>query len=508
MAERLGEQRGAPLGVPLEAQFGAPRAPPPAAPPEPPRGVVPEGRILDLARFADLKEDIQTEYRKIRSESFRGLVEDDKEPAVVGYIWSCAPLSACLSWLWPGRRRGASSRGLARAQEIRERTVKNRDEHLRSRWCKDAAAVDIQVATLGGATHNLRVGRDATAGDVKARLASIVGAPQSEIALVCCGHTLDDLAGLPAEALDGPPPQASMLRVRRHRALTGSHDGTLKFWDVSAGTSLGSMRGHGDAVISMAVDWASRRALTGSHDCTMKLWDLDHGRCVETLHAPGHPAFCLAVDWGAARALSGSWDCEVKAWDLQCSGGLGGFGGHAAPVTCVVLGWERRRAASGSADGVLKLWDPTSGGELWTVEAHALKITSLEADWGAQRLASGDDGGTVKVWDLKASTCLSSFQAHNRCIAGLSMHWETQRILTASWDGCLKAWKPGQDTCVLTLTHAPLAAVTCMQVDWAGQFVVSGCAKALTVWDLASGAELHKFAGHEDTISCVALESE
>lgn len=279
---------------------------------------------------------------------------------------------------------------------------------------------------------------------------------------------------------------------------------------------MGNMRGHGDAVISMIVDWPSRRALTGSHDCRLKLWDLDHSMCVGTLLSLGHPAFCLAADWTAARAISGSWDHTLKVWDLERSESSGQLVGHQIAVTCVSMDWQQQRALSGAADGELKLWDLSCGTELWSDEAHACKITALSVDWHERRAVSGDDGGTLKLWrihDPGPASCVASRRGHRLPVAGVAADWEAQprRALSASWDGSLKTWDLNGEalSCTSTITHAPGAAavaVTCMQVDWTTLCVVIGCAKTLKVWDLDSGDELHALAGHEDSVSCLALE--
>merc|ERR1719259_955221 len=116
------------------------------------------------------------------------------------------------------------------------------------------------------------------------------------------------------------------------------------------------MRGHGDAVLSISVDWASRRALTGSHDCHLKLWDLDHCLCVATMKSDDHPAFCLSADWSAGHALTGSWDRGLRLWNLERFEQAGELvDAHDKDVVGVALNWRARRAVSAGKDGMLKL---------------------------------------------------------------------------------------------------------------------------------------------------------
>jgi len=66
-------------------------------------------------------------------------------------------------------------------------------------------------------------------------------------------------------------------------ALTGSHDGTARLWDLASGRCLQTLEGHTDQVWSVAIAANGRLALTGSFDGTARLWELASGRCVGAL---------------------------------------------------------------------------------------------------------------------------------------------------------------------------------------------------------------------------------
>jgi WD40 repeat protein len=55
-------------------------------------------------------------------------------------------------------------------------------------------------------------------------------------------------------------------------ALSGSHDHTLKLWDVATTKELRTLTGHSDRVNSVAFSPDDRAS--GSDDHTLKLWDL------------------------------------------------------------------------------------------------------------------------------------------------------------------------------------------------------------------------------------------
>ena len=87
------------------------------------------------------------------------------------------------------------------------------------------------------------------------------------------------------------------------RIVTGSWDQTAKVWEAASGRELLTLKGHSDAIVSVAFSPDGQRIVTGSEDQTAKVWEAASGR--GTAHAqraqrcdsvcglfPGRPADC------------------------------------------------------------------------------------------------------------------------------------------------------------------------------------------------------------------------
>ena len=100
------------------------------------------------------------------------------------------------------------------------------------------------------------------------------------------------------------------------RLFSGSHDKTIKVWDLEAGKETLTLRGHTDAVSSLALSADGKRLFSGSCDQTIKVWDLEAGK--ETLTLRGHTGgvSSLALSADGKRLFSGSCDQTIKVWDL------------------------------------------------------------------------------------------------------------------------------------------------------------------------------------------------
>ena len=206
--------------------------------------------------------------------------------------------------------------------------------------------------------------------------------------LVSCADFADDVRiwDLKRLGLDTPLDEHSDVVVFAHRRgdqlVTGSHDETLRRWDVNSATTLlsipsssGPLTGGAwldperfiavtcdlgmtetfDAPTAMAClhlsdgaaqqhfvghsDWIrglelidERRLLSWSDDHDLRLWDLESGRCLQRLtgHEEAVRGGC-ALDEGTW--MSWSEDGTLRCWDLNTGETLKVLRGHDEPIT-------------------------------------------------------------------------------------------------------------------------------------------------------------------------------
>jgi WD40 repeat protein len=174
----------------------------------------------------------------------------------------------------------------------------------------------------------------------------------------------------------------------------------------------------------LAVLADGRRALSGSHDKTLRLWDLATGETAR--HWSHSETTAVAVSGDGRRALFGSaffgssvwmsvstWRYSLELWDVTSGEIPRAVKGHTHPhrVTAVAVPTDGRFAIFGSDDKTLRLWDLASGAILRTLEGHTDRVTAVAVMADGCRALSGSDDHTLRLWDLASGGCLAQFPA-------------------------------------------------------------------------------------------------
>jgi F-box and WD-40 domain protein CDC4 len=190
-------------------------------------------------------------------------------------------------------------------------------------------------------------------------------------------------------------------------AVSASRDTLLKIWDLEAATCQGTLSGHGDSILDLAI--VGEFAVSASKDGTAKVWNLRQQRNVSTLS--GHTGSIYRVichsDGVREKVYTGSIDHDLRVWDLISGENLAVLKGHKSLVThihtssCV----DGDVLVTGAADGNIIIWSLQDHSILHMVsKAHEGAVTSLDVRDG--HILSGGSDGAIKVWDLETGTLL------------------------------------------------------------------------------------------------------
>jgi WD40 repeat protein len=148
----------------------------------------------------------------------------------------------------------------------------------------------------------------------------------------------------------------------RMLAVPYNGDLVVTLWETSAlragrgDRPVATFTGHSEMVNAVAFSPDGATLASGSHDTTIRLWDLARRR--ETVILPGHTSNvrCLAFSPDGRTLASSGDDGTVRLWNLVLHEQVAVLEGHGSGTTKIAFSPDGLTLASGSLDGTIRLW--------------------------------------------------------------------------------------------------------------------------------------------------------
>ena len=159
------------------------------------------------------------------------------------------------------------------------------------------------------------------------------------------------------------------------------------------------LQGHGGDVFGLSFSPDNKLLASGSHDNTVKIWDVKSGECLHTLTGHNHLTFSVAFSPDGKMVASGSFDKTIKLWNVETGEEIRTLQGHEGQIRVVAFSPDGTVIASASEDGTIKIWETATGKRLQNLTDHVPSwVHGLAFSPDGRFLASSDY--QIKIWEF------------------------------------------------------------------------------------------------------------
>jgi len=283
---------------------------------------------------------------------------------------------------------------------------------------------------------------------------------------------------------------AVVLFDRGRRALSASHDRTVRVWDVERGVELLKLPDETFAISRVAVTADGALAVTAAGDYSLRVWDLRERREIRRLPLPQANALALALAPGDRFAVAGLQDHTIQVWDLEDGTLAATLRGHGDGVCALAITPDGRTLVSGDHDGAIGFWDFATRQSIRLVPAHKGRIVSLFC--GSEDVASSSYEGPVKVWKIASgepSGELSGFSIYGHATNPIALRPDGSGMVLGGAGGEIGIWDFAKRAAWL-LPEGHTAWITAVQVFPDSRRAISSSGdKTVKIWNLDPPAQ-------------------
>jgi WD40 repeat protein len=232
-------------------------------------------------------------------------------------------------------------------------------------------------------------------------------------------HILDVATGSGSIALkkSGAVSAAAIAPDGKRAIAGGKLDEPLAVFDLEAGASMRALAGHEDAIVALGLARDGKRAVTASHDWTVKAWDVEAGKVLATFPWYGDRPDSIAISPDGKRAVAGrvvtpefcatgrggpTPEETLLFLDLERMVAIEPPEEYKAAVSAVAISPDGKLAASAGSEVVV--WEAATGKRV-RVLAPAASTNRAAVRFSSSGLSvvCGDEDGKIEAFQADGS---------------------------------------------------------------------------------------------------------
>ncbi len=307
-------------------------------------------------------------------------------------------------------------------------------------------------------------------------------------------------------------------------ALSSCYETDIYVWTIShAGANHCAIIGqqaltdHRLGINALALSRNGLWAISGSDDRSIKRWSVPENRVEYTWHGHMGSIEVLILSPDELYVFSGSKERSIKQWDISLqwdevqqqftatnASCVQTLVGHTGEVRALACSHDGKWLFSGSKDNTVRRWDLSTGACVSIWSEHAEVVTSIALSADDSLILTGSYDKKLKRWETLAGQCWVVNQGHSASINQLVLSEDSATLLSAAKDSSIKRWAINNEQCTMSWQVGVSTTKLIVNTDatWALGTALNG---EITRYDLATGAILNTYLGHQGTITALAI---
>lgn len=183
------------------------------------------------------------------------------------------------------------------------------------------------------------------------------------------------------------------------RIATGSQDRTARIWEWPSGKELRSFKDHGDAVTRVCFSPDGKSLYTASMDHNLRRFDVANGTLTRTFTGHNEPINAMAITLDGKRLISSGSEPNLRWWNTDTGDITNNNGGHTGPVNELSMSKDGKLLVSVSADKTARIWDVNNTGQQRSLEGSTDWVYTAAFSPDSKFTAGAGADGVVRIWE-------------------------------------------------------------------------------------------------------------
>uniref|UniRef100_A0A915K454 Striatin n=1 Tax=Romanomermis culicivorax TaxID=13658 RepID=A0A915K454_ROMCU len=245
-------------------------------------------------------------------------------------------------------------------------------------------------------------------------------------------------------------------------AYTGGLEGIVRCWTLppvnvdlydpyDPSLLVDTLRGHTDAVWSVAFHSSDNRLISASSDGTLKLWEPGSAHPLSKTYvandSEGVPTSVDFVSTDPQQAIAAFSSSNAFIYDLEIGKSVLNFEnnyGSCGRINQLISHPTLPITITAHEDRRIRFFDNNTGKTIDSVLAHLDSVSCLAIDPNGLYLLSGSHDSSLRLWNLDSKSCIQEITAHRRkfdeSVMAVAFHPSRPYIASGGTDGCAKVF--------------------------------------------------------------------